>query len=168
MPSSGVTELPVAACTEKQPATVNLMAPRPPGDPSSESGDGDDDEDDLDEAESGEEDDSEAESAERSSSDVDMPLDGAQLLEATFHPHAEAPEHPGPSGGCTAVTAMVRGNELVVANAGDSRCVCCRRGRAVEMTHDHKPTDAGEHSRIVSVSSHITPTTLACTPCCSS
>jgi serine/threonine protein phosphatase PrpC len=35
-----------------------------------------------------------------------------------------------------------------VANAGDSRCVCSRRGRALALTHDHKPTDAEEMQRI--------------------
>ena len=47
---------------------------------------------------------------------------------------------------------MVRGNTLVVANAGDSRCVCSRAGTAVAMTQDHKPTDAEEHARIMRVS----------------
>jgi Protein phosphatase 2C len=38
-----------------------------------------------------------------------------------------------------------------VANAGDSRCVMCRGGRAVAMTVDHKPNDEGEHDRILKV-----------------
>ena len=46
------------------------------------------------------------------------------------------------------VVALVSGNELLVANAGDSRCVCSRRGAAVAMTTDHKPTDAAENERI--------------------
>lgn len=46
----------------------------------------------------------------------------------------------------------MRGNLLVVANAGDSRCVCSRAGTAVAMTHDHKPTDEEEHTRIQRVS----------------
>ena len=55
-------------------------------------------------------------------------------------------------GGGTQVVAVVRGNTLVVANAGDSRCVCSRAGTAVAMTQDHKPTDAEEHARIMRVS----------------
>ena len=46
------------------------------------------------------------------------------------------------------VVALVSGNELLVANAGDSRCVCSRRGAAVALSTDHKPTDAAENERI--------------------
>jgi serine/threonine protein phosphatase PrpC len=46
------------------------------------------------------------------------------------------------------VVALLSGAELLVANAGDSRCVASRRGAAVAMTTDHKPTDAGENERI--------------------
>ena len=41
---------------------------------------------------------------------------------------------PGSDSGCTAVVALIRGNKLYVANAGDSRCVVCRDGKAVEMS----------------------------------
>ena len=70
--------------------------------------------------------------------------------EAVVRPRA----HPylGPSAGCTAVVALVRGSQLLVANAGDSRCVACQEGTAVAMTEDHKPTDAPEHGRITKVS----------------
>lgn len=74
--------------------------------------------------------------------------------------------------GCTAVVALVRGRELTVANAGDSRAVLCRGGRAgacallcgsqhlpmnpalcdawtaVPLSFDHKPNDEVERSRI--------------------
>jgi hypothetical protein len=46
------------------------------------------------------------------------------------------------------VVALLSGAELLVANAGDSRCVASRRGAAVAMTTDHKPTDAAENERI--------------------
>ena len=49
------------------------------------------------------------------------------------------------------VVALVKGNTLVVANAGDSRCVCSRGGEAVAMTQDHKPTDTEEFNRITKV-----------------
>jgi len=50
--------------------------------------------------------------------------------------------------GCTAVVALIKGNKLYVANAGDSRCVLCRGGNAVEMTKDHKPDLPEEKQRI--------------------
>ena len=46
------------------------------------------------------------------------------------------------------VVAVVRGEDLWVANAGDSRCVCSRRGLALALSHDHKPTDEEELQRI--------------------
>ncbi|CAG9783837.1 unnamed protein product [Diatraea saccharalis] len=57
-------------------------------------------------------------------------------------------EEPGNDSGCTAVVALLRGNELYVANAGDSRCIICREGKAIDMSIDHKPEDAPELERI--------------------
>lgn len=37
---------------------------------------------------------------------------------------------------------------LVVANAGDCRAVLCRRGKAIEMSRDHKPMCSRERERI--------------------
>lgn len=37
---------------------------------------------------------------------------------------------------------------LVVANAGDCRAVLCRRGKAIEMSRDHKPISISEKMRI--------------------
>lgn len=41
---------------------------------------------------------------------------------------------PGSSSGCTAVVTVLRDKQLYVANAGDSRCVVSRNGRAIEMS----------------------------------
>lgn len=49
------------------------------------------------------------------------------------------------------MVALVRGSDMWVANAGDSRCVASRRGRALALTHDHKPTDSQEMQRIAKV-----------------
>ncbi|XP_057377745.1 protein phosphatase 1G-like [Daphnia carinata] len=57
-------------------------------------------------------------------------------------------EEPGSDSGCTAVLGLIRGNTLYVANAGDSRCVLSRKGRAVPLSADHKPEDEPERSRI--------------------
>ena len=44
--------------------------------------------------------------------------------------------------------AVVHGNKLYVANAGDSRCVLCRGKETVSLTEDHKPTNPEEERRI--------------------
>lgn len=36
----------------------------------------------------------------------------------------------------------------MVANAGDCRAVLCRRGKAIDMSHDHKPDRSEERERI--------------------
>ncbi|KAJ3691941.1 hypothetical protein LUZ60_012291 [Juncus effusus] len=50
--------------------------------------------------------------------------------------------------GTTALAALVVGKSLVVANAGDCRAVLCRRGKAIEMSRDHKPSCSREKKRI--------------------
>lgn len=50
--------------------------------------------------------------------------------------------------GCTAVVCCVQPDALVVANAGDSRAVLCRRGVAIDLSKDHKPEDPLERDRI--------------------
>ncbi|CAE8650283.1 unnamed protein product [Polarella glacialis] len=50
--------------------------------------------------------------------------------------------------GCTAVVCCVRPDSLTVANAGDSRAVLCRWGKAIDMSEDHKPNLPGELARI--------------------
>ncbi|XP_034840206.1 protein phosphatase 1G [Maniola hyperantus] len=57
-------------------------------------------------------------------------------------------EEPGNDSGCTAVVALLKGKELYVANAGDSRCIICREGKAIDMSVDHKPEDTAELERI--------------------
>jgi len=66
-------------------------------------------------------------------------------------------DKPGNDSGCTAVVAVVRGTTLYVANAGDSRCVVCRDGAAVEMSFDHKPEDEPEMRRIEAAGGKVTP-----------
>jgi len=54
------------------------------------------------------------------------------------------------------VIALLRDNQLYVANAGDSRCVLCRDGKAVNMSDDHKPEDMSEQERIVKAGGRVT------------
>jgi len=70
---------------------------------------------------------------------------------------ADFTEEPGNDSGCTAVVALMAGTRLIVANAGDSRCVVCREGKALEMSADHKPEDEIELNRIQTAGGKVTP-----------
>jgi protein phosphatase 1G len=50
--------------------------------------------------------------------------------------------------GCTACVALITDNEIICANAGDSRCVLSNNGTAVELSIDHKPDLSTEKARI--------------------
>lgn len=65
-------------------------------------------------------------------------------------------EEPGKDSGCTAVVGLLSGRDLYVANAGDSRCVVCRNGKAIEMSLDHKPEDDEESARIIKAGGRVT------------
>ncbi|XP_015173569.1 PREDICTED: probable protein phosphatase 2C 58 [Polistes dominula] len=96
-----------------------------------------DDTEDVDEDESDEEDEDKKDMDEDDDEDEDEEDSALNL------------EEPGSDSGCTAVVAILKGNELYVANAGDSRCVLCRDGQALELSLDHKPEDEPEMERII-------------------
>ncbi|KAF5751245.1 protein phosphatase 2C 47 [Tripterygium wilfordii] len=52
------------------------------------------------------------------------------------------------SSGTTALTALILGKTMFIANAGDSRAVLGKRGRAIELSKDHKPNCIAERLRI--------------------
>ncbi|XP_074575680.1 putative protein phosphatase 2C 2 isoform X2 [Curcuma longa] len=52
------------------------------------------------------------------------------------------------SSGTTAITALLFGRYLLVANAGDCRAVLCRKGEAVDMSQDHRPIHDAERKRV--------------------
>ncbi|KAI4314661.1 hypothetical protein L6164_027549 [Bauhinia variegata] len=52
------------------------------------------------------------------------------------------------SSGTTALTALMLGRMTLIANAGDSRAVLGKRGRAIELSKDHKPNCTSEKLRI--------------------
>lgn len=52
------------------------------------------------------------------------------------------------SSGTTALTALIFGRTMFVANAGDCRAVLGKRGRAIELSKDHKPNCTSERLRI--------------------
>lgn len=57
--------------------------------------------------------------------------------------------------GCTAVCILLWDTGVICANAGDSRAVLCRNGRAVELSHDHKPNDDPERRRIEAAGGYV-------------
>ncbi|GKV03145.1 hypothetical protein SLEP1_g15500 [Rubroshorea leprosula] len=61
----------------------------------------------------------------------------------------------GPNSGSTACVAIIRPNQLIVANAGDSRCVISRKGQAFNMSRDHKPDLETEKERILKAGGFI-------------
>jgi protein phosphatase 1G len=58
--------------------------------------------------------------------------------------------------GCTAVVAMVHDGKVYCANAGDSRCIVSRGGKAVALSHDHSPDVDTEIKRIEAAGGTIT------------
>ncbi len=61
----------------------------------------------------------------------------------------------GVSDGTTALCTWIIGDTLISANAGDSRSVLCREGRAVRMSRDHKPIDPDEKARITQLGGFV-------------
>ncbi|KAL2338463.1 hypothetical protein Fmac_012909 [Flemingia macrophylla] len=59
------------------------------------------------------------------------------------------------SSGTTALTAMIFGRSLLVANAGDCRAVLSRGGGAIEMSKDHRPLCIKERMRVESLGGYI-------------
>ncbi|XP_022143156.1 probable protein phosphatase 2C 27 [Momordica charantia] len=59
------------------------------------------------------------------------------------------------SSGTTALTAMIFGRSLLVANAGDCRAVLSRQGCAIEMSKDHRPCCTKEKKRIEALGGFI-------------
>ncbi|GKC07958.1 probable protein phosphatase 2C 60 [Tanacetum coccineum] len=67
-------------------------------------------------------------------------------------PHSN---YDGPTCGSTACVAIIHNNQLVVANAGDSRCVLSRKGEAYNLSKDHKPDLEVEKERIYKAGGYI-------------
>ncbi|KAK4748290.1 hypothetical protein SAY87_014876 [Trapa incisa] len=61
----------------------------------------------------------------------------------------------GPNCGSTACVAIIRNRQLIVANAGDSRCVMSRKGQAFNLSKDHKPELEVERERILKAGGFI-------------
>ncbi|XP_028676149.1 protein phosphatase 1G [Erpetoichthys calabaricus] len=109
----------------------------------------DDDDDDEEEECSADEDDDQYSSADEGD-------DSDDAEEEVLLPGMDGKEEPGSDSGTTAVVALIRGNQLIVANAGDSRCVVSENGKAVDMSYDHKPEDEVELARIKNAGGKVT------------
>ncbi|XP_030481348.2 protein kinase and PP2C-like domain-containing protein [Cannabis sativa] len=59
--------------------------------------------------------------------------------------------HPG----CTAVTALIVKNKLVVANAGDCRTILCRSGQPIALSKDHVASCPEERDRVVKAGGQV-------------
>ncbi|XP_075642504.1 putative protein phosphatase 2C 49 [Castanea sativa] len=59
------------------------------------------------------------------------------------------------SSGTTALTAMIFGSLLMVANIGDCRAVLCRKGEAIDMSQDHRPIYPSEKRRVEELGGYI-------------
>jgi len=57
--------------------------------------------------------------------------------------------------GCTAICVVVRKEDILAGNAGDSRAVLCRAGKQVELSFDHKPKDDIEKNRIEAAGGYL-------------
>lgn len=57
--------------------------------------------------------------------------------------------------GTTALAALLWGRVITVANLGDCRAVVSRRGKALDITTDQKPSSSAETERIEAAGGHV-------------
>nr|XP_057945057.1 protein phosphatase 1G [Doryrhamphus excisus]XP_057945058.1 protein phosphatase 1G [Doryrhamphus excisus] len=117
---------------------------------------GSDEEDGSEDDDEEEEDDEEADSSEEEDTEEGEEDSEDEDEEGMCLPGMDGKEEPGSDSGTTAVVALIRGKQLIVANAGDSRCVVSERGKAVDMSYDHKPEDEVELARIKKAGGKVT------------
>ena len=70
---------------------------------------------------------------------------------------SEAGEDCGTCGSTACVVALIHEpkKRIVCANAGDTRAVLCRAGKAFPLSHDHRPVIESERKRVVSAGSAV-------------
>ncbi|CAD6199346.1 unnamed protein product [Caenorhabditis auriculariae] len=104
----------------------------------------DDDSDDEDFAANGEVEDEESDEVsgeEESEGEEDDEIDNQIMF-------GQRDSTPGEDSGTTACVCLMSNEKIIVANAGDSRAVLCRNGKALDLSIDHKPEDEIEKNRI--------------------
>ncbi|PPD90591.1 hypothetical protein GOBAR_DD12476 [Gossypium barbadense] len=82
-------------------------------------------------------------------------LSSMQGWRATMEDAGPHSDFDGPTQGSTACVAVIRNKQLIVANAGDSRCVISRKGQAYNLSKDHKPELELEKDRILKAGGFI-------------
>lgn len=68
------------------------------------------------------------------------------LLYIHLFPVVSFTDQPGDEAycGCTATTALIRSDRVIVANVGDSRAVLCRKGNAMDLSTEHRVYGKGQ------------------------
>ncbi|KAI1810880.1 phosphatase 2C-like domain-containing protein [Poronia punctata] len=65
------------------------------------------------------------------------------------------PQYEEEVSGCTACCGLITADKIFVANAGDSRSVLGVKGRAKQLSFDHKPSNEGERARITAAGGFV-------------
>ncbi|CAL8461814.1 g1345 [Coccomyxa elongata] len=78
-----------------------------------------------------------------------------RLTDEAFYRAVYRAEAPVKDAGSTALAVLVVGSLVLVANAGDSRAVLSRRGKAIDLSRDHKPSCPSERERIAAAGGYV-------------
>ncbi|XP_052469703.1 protein phosphatase 1G [Carassius gibelio] len=151
-----------ASASDAGPSCSSSAAPAPGSakskffEDSEESEEGEDEEEGSEEEDCSEEDDENSSENDEEDDTEEGEEEDTDEEEEMCLPGMDGKEEPGSDSGTTAVVALIRGKQLIVANAGDSRCVVSEKGKAVDMSYDHKPEDELELSRIKNAGGKVT------------
>ena len=110
--------------------------------------DDEDDADDDDEDDDDDDDDDDDENSDKIEKKLDQEVEEDEEDKEPNDFKLKAFGDPGSSSGSTAIVCLLRDGVVTVANVGDSRCVLCSDGKAVDLSVDHKPTCETEKTRI--------------------
>lgn len=75
----------------------------------------------------------------------------AALADATNHDNGYEQNYAG----CTANVVMITKSDIICANAGDSRSVMSKKGKAKDLSVDHKPDTPSEKRRIERANGYV-------------
>jgi serine/threonine protein phosphatase PrpC len=81
---------------------------------------------------------------------------GRALFDAFIDAHGSLPHEGSYMTGSAVIVALRRGDEIWVANCGDSRGIMSGYRRVIALSQDHKPSREDEHARIVQLGGRVT------------